>query len=67
MIIIITTTTTIVIIIIIIIIVIITHTILFLPHGFGRALLKKGRLIIEKWKIAFSRLLHAADRRWSRG
>ena len=39
--------------IITIIILIITHMILFLPHGLGRALLKKGRLIIEKWKISF--------------
>ena len=41
-------------IIIIIIIVIITNMILFLPYSFGRALLKKGRLIIEQWKISFS-------------
>ena len=53
--------------IITIIILIITHMILFLPHGLGRALLKKGRLIIEKWQISFSRLLHAAGRGWSRG
>ena len=53
--------------IITIIILIITHMILFLPHDLGRALLKKGRLIIEKWKISFSQLLHAAGRGWSRG